>query len=81
MCPPDEQTESQPAPETIAQPGAQPPSEAAPQDVLAAAAQPPAHHAVIDAWFSDLLGNIPELRATEPYNKVRAAIDDLKTRL
>ena len=76
MCPPDEQTEAQPNPETIAQPGAQPPSEAAPQAALA-----PAHHAVIEAWFSDLLGNIPELRATEPYNKVRKAIDDLKTRL
>lgn len=36
---------------------------------------------VIEAWAGDVVANIPELRETGNYNKFRAAVDDIKTRL
>ena len=35
----------------------------------------------IDVWAGDLVGNFPQLRETDAYNKFRAAVTDLKDRL
>jgi hypothetical protein len=37
--------------------------------------------AEIENWFADLLASLPELRETDNYNRLRAACDDLKSRL
>lgn len=35
----------------------------------------------LEAWLHDLLASIPLLRDTDTYNRLRAAVDDLKHRL
>ena len=35
----------------------------------------------IDVWAVDLVGNFPQLRETDAYNKFREAVTNLKSRL
>jgi hypothetical protein len=37
--------------------------------------------ALVDAWFAELHANIPALRETENFNRMRAQIAELKARL
>ena len=37
--------------------------------------------AAIEAWFVEQIHNSPVSRATDAFNHVRSAVDDLKTRL
>lgn len=73
MCPPDEQ--AAPVEETAAPVAVE---AAAP---VAAAPEVPPHHGIIEGWAADLIANIEHLRTTDIYNKFRAAIEDLKSRL
>jgi len=51
----------------------------------AAVANPPAPvvtaDEVVELWLGDLIHNIPALRETDNYNKLRSAVDDLKSKL
>lgn len=37
--------------------------------------------ATVETWFGDLLDSLPQLRATEIYNALYSAKEDLKARL
>lgn len=50
-------------------------------DTAAAPAAPIDTSAEIENWFADLLASLPALRETDNYNRLRAACDDLKSRL
>lgn len=36
---------------------------------------------VVEGWAADLIGNVPQLRDTDAYNKFRNSITDLKNKL
>jgi hypothetical protein len=50
-------------------------------DPAAVPAAPIDSSAEIEIWFADLLASLPLLRKTENYNRLRTAVDDLKSRL
>lgn len=50
-------------------------------DPAAAPVAPIDSSAEIESWFADLLASLPLLRETENYNRLRTAVDDLKSRL
>ena len=41
----------------------------------------PNNGAAIETWFGDLIQSVPALRETDTYNKLRTAVNDLKTKV